>query len=252
MPGGLGGGPSNEQKQLFAQAAQDSGLAAMGMEMANQMTGGQSMRNEDQLSAIYHLFAAHPNEVALFFLHYPEFLPGIIETIRLVIKQELYTFFSSDITSINTVPEKAAELGYSTITQENITAALAKAAPLDKMQMEVHQSDMNAMQQLNGHAQGQMNAQYQQQMMQQQQMQQMQKKKESESILDKIQGDWKNIVSIIVLSVLINTSMVDGLFRMNDMTYFLSEAGTLNFQAVIVKALVVAVMYFIIKNFVPL
>ena len=172
MPGGLGGGPSNEQKQLFAQAAQDSGLAAMGMEMANQMTGGQSMRNEDQLSAIYHLFAAHPNEVALFFLHYPEFLPGIMDTIRLVIKQELYNFFSSDITSINTVPEKAAELGYSTITQENITAALAKAAPLDKMQMEVHQSDMNAMQQLNGHAQGQMNAQYQQQMMQQQQMQQ--------------------------------------------------------------------------------
>ena len=92
----------------------------------------------------------------------------------------------------------------------------------------------------------------QQQMMQQQQMQQMQKKKDSESILDKIQSDWKNIVSIIVLSVLINTSMVDGLFRMNDMTYFLSEAGTLNFQAVIVKALVVAVMYFIIKNFVPL
>ena len=172
MPGGLGGGPSNEQKQLFAQAAQDSGLAAMGMDMANQMTGGQAMRNEDQLSAIYHLFAAHPNEVALFFLHYPEFLPGIMETIRLVIKQELYSFFSSDITSINTVPEKAAELGYSTITQENITAALAKAAPLDKMQMEVHQSDMNAMQQLNGHSQGQMNAQYQQQMLQQQQMQQ--------------------------------------------------------------------------------
>ena len=80
-----------------------------------------------------------PNEVALFFLHYPEFLPGIMDTIRLVIKQELYNFFSSDITSINTVPEKAAELGYSTITQENITAALAKAAPLDKMQMEVHQ-----------------------------------------------------------------------------------------------------------------
>ena len=175
MPGGLGGGPSNEQKQLFAQAANDSGLTAMGMDMANQMTGGQStaMRNEDQLSAIYHLLAAHPNEVALFFLHYPEFLPGIMETIRLVIQQELYKFFSSEVTSINTIPEKAAELGYSTITQENITAALAKAAPLEKMQMEVHQSDMNAVQQLNGHAQGQMNAQFQQQqMLQQQQMQQ--------------------------------------------------------------------------------
>ena len=32
-PNGIGGGPSEAQKQLFANAAQDSGLAAMGMGM---------------------------------------------------------------------------------------------------------------------------------------------------------------------------------------------------------------------------
>lgn len=95
--------------------------------------------------------------------------------------------------------------------------------------------------------------QQQQQMMQQQQMQQMQKKRnEPESILDKIQSDWKSLVSIVVLCVLINTSTVDGLFRMNDMTYFISETGNLNFQAVIVKALLVSVLFFVIKHCVPL
>ena len=174
MPGGIGGGLSNEQKQLFAQSANDSGLTAMGMDMANQMTGGQSMRNEDQLSAIYHLFAAHPNEVSLFFLHYPGFLPGIFEVMRLIFKQEMHAYFSSEMVSgVKVEPAKAAELGYASITQENIDAAIAKAAPMEQMQAEVHQADMKAVQQMNGHANGQMqNQMQQQQMLQQQQMQQ--------------------------------------------------------------------------------
>jgi hypothetical protein len=170
MPGGIGGGLSNEQKQLFAQSANDSGLTSMGMDMANQMTGGNQMRNEDQLSAFYHLMAAHPNEVSLFFLHYPDFLPGIFEVMRLIMKQELHAFFSSDVvTSVKVDPAKAAELGYASITQENIDAAIAKAAPMEQMQAEVHQADMKAVNQMNGHAQGQFQ---QQQMLQQQQMQQ--------------------------------------------------------------------------------
>ena len=62
-----------EQKQLFAQAAQDSGMAAMGMGMLDQMTGGSKMSNENQVQMIYQLMATHPNEVVLFFLHYPDF-----------------------------------------------------------------------------------------------------------------------------------------------------------------------------------
>ena len=89
-------------------------------------------------------------------------------------KQELHAFFSSDVvTSVKVDPAKAAELGYASITQENIDAAIAKAAPMELMQAEVHEADMKAVNQMNGHAQGQVQNQFQQQqMLQQQQMQQ--------------------------------------------------------------------------------
>ena len=46
-------------------------------------------------------------------------------------RQELYAIFASDVTpSFNVDSGKAAELGYATITQENIDAAIAKAVPL--------------------------------------------------------------------------------------------------------------------------
>ena len=60
-PNGIGGGPTDAQRQLFANAAQDSGLSAMGMGMVDQMTGGQNMQNEDQVKLLYQLMAAHPN-----------------------------------------------------------------------------------------------------------------------------------------------------------------------------------------------
>ena len=174
MPNGVGGGPSQEQKQLFAQAAQDSGMAAMGMGMLDQMTGGSKMSNENQVQMIYQLMATHPNEVVLFFLHYPDFLKNIFEAFRLLMRQELYAIFASDVTpSFNVDSGKAAELGYATITQENIDAAIAKAVPLQQMQMEVSQADMQAMQQINNASMGQMQqGMNQQQMMYQQQMQQ--------------------------------------------------------------------------------
>ena len=168
-----------EQKQLFAQAAQDSGLASMGMGMLEQATN--SMSNENQVQMFYNLMATHPNEVSLFFLHYPEFIKEVFEVFRLVIRQELYAMFSSEmIPQFKVDATKAVELGYSTITQENIDAAITKAVPLQQMQMEVSQSDMQAMQQINAAGMGmmqqgmntQMQQHHNQQMMQQQMMQQ--------------------------------------------------------------------------------
>tara|TARA_B100000214_G_scaffold79953_1_gene54090 strand:- start:26265 stop:26978 length:714 start_codon:yes stop_codon:yes gene_type:complete len=180
MPGGLGGGPSNEQKQLFGQAAQDSGLAAMGVGMLDQMTGGNKMSNENQVQMFYNLMATHPNEVSLFFLHYPEFMKNFFEVFRLIIKQELYSLFSSDaIPQFKIDAAKGTELGYATITQENIDAAIAKTVPLQQMQMEVSQADMQAMNQINSANMGmvqqgmtQQQQMYQQQMHQQQMMMQ--------------------------------------------------------------------------------
>ena len=95
-PAGIGGGPSEAQKQLFANAAQDSGLAAMGMGMVDQMTGG-GMQNEDQVKLLYQLMAAHPNQVALFFQDHPNFLPELVNMIGLVVKKEVFAMFNSDI-----------------------------------------------------------------------------------------------------------------------------------------------------------
>ena len=178
MPSGMGSGPSNHQQQLFAQAAQDSGLASMGMQMADQMTGGAAMNNEDQVQLLYHLMAAHPNQVVLFFLHYPEFMKEFGNLIAMIFKREIYGFFNAGV--LTTPSERggpltvdpAAALDYASITDENIETQIGKILPLQQMQMEVSNSDMQAMQMMGGHQQQQMQNQYQQQQMYQQQMQQ--------------------------------------------------------------------------------
>jgi hypothetical protein len=90
----------------------------------------------------------------------------------------------------------------------------------------------------------------QQQMMQQQMMMQQQQEmqgSQSESLLEKLQSEWKSILIVIVLSVVINTGMVDDLFKMNENTYFIQDNGTLNMQAVVIKALVVGSVFFLIN-----
>lgn len=156
------GGPSQEQLAMFGQAAQDSGLAGMAMNQVDQMTGG--MKNEDQVQMLYQLMALHPNEVALFFLEYPNFMSELASLIGLIVRKELYDWFSSGIMNANINAEKAASAGYSTITKENLDAQVAKVVPTQEMQNKVHQSDMQAMNMMAGHQQNMM---MQQQMMQQ-------------------------------------------------------------------------------------
>ena len=179
-PTGVGNGPSGAQMDMFKQAATDSGLADMGMQMADQMTSG--MNNDDQLSAFYKLMAAHPNEVSLFFLHYPQFIPELAGLIALIVRKELYTFFDAGV--VTSSPERGGAMGidaavateYSSITQENIDSQINKMVPLQEMQMEVNNKDMLAMQMLGqGHMQQQqVEQQWQQQQLQQQQQWQQQ------------------------------------------------------------------------------
>ena len=173
-PNGIGGGPSEAQKQLFANAAKDSGLAAMGMGMVDQMTGGQAMQNEDQVKLLYQLMAAHPNQVALFFHDHPAFLPELVNMIGLIVCKELFAMFNSDLIPAVKVNKDHEDYSkYSTITQENIDAQLAKVLPPQEVQMAIQQGDMQAMALMNGHNQHMMmQNQQQQQMMQQQMMQQ--------------------------------------------------------------------------------
>jgi len=157
---GSNNGPSQEQLAMFGQAAQDSGLAGMAMNQVDQMTSG--MRNEDQVQMLYQLMALHPNEVALFFLEYPNFMSELASLIGLIVRKELYDWFSSGVMNATINAEKAAERGYSTITKENLDAQITKVVPAQEMQNKVHTADMQAMNMMNGH--------HQQQMMQQQMM----------------------------------------------------------------------------------
>ena len=162
------GNVSQDQMNMFADAANQSGLTGMAMNQVNQLTGG--MKNEDQVQMLYQLMALHPNEVALFFLEYPSFMTELSNLIGLIMRKELYAWFSGGAMNATVNAEKAAALGYSTITQENIDAQVAKVVPTQQMQAAVSQADMQAMQMMNGHQQQMMmgNMQQQQQMQQQQ------------------------------------------------------------------------------------
>jgi len=162
------GGLNSDQMNMFAQAANQSGLTDMAVGQVNQLTGG--MKNEDQVQMLYRLMALHPNEVSLFFLEYPSFMSELSNLIGLIMRKELYAWFSGGAMNATVNAEKAAALGYSTITQENIDAQVAKVVPTQQMQAAVSQSDMQAMQMMNGHQQQMMMGNMQQQQMQQQQM----------------------------------------------------------------------------------
>jgi len=163
------GGMSQEQMAMFAGAAQSSGLTDMAMNQVDQLTNG--MKNEDQVQMLYQLMAIHPNEVALFFLEQPNFMSEFANLISLLIRKELYAWFSSGVINATVNAEKAAAAGYSTITQENIDSQIGKVVPLQVLQQAVSNADMQAMQMMNGHHQQQM-MMNQQQMMQQQMYQQ--------------------------------------------------------------------------------
>tara|TARA_B100000575_G_scaffold160277_1_gene128121 strand:- start:1441 stop:2160 length:720 start_codon:yes stop_codon:yes gene_type:complete len=169
-PPGIGAGISQDQMALFANAANQSGLTDMARAQVDQMTGG--MRNEDQVQMFYHLMAAHPNEVSLFFLHYPNFMKEFAALIALVVRKEIYEWFNSGAIAATVNAEKATP--WSSITQENLDLQIGKVVPLQQMQTEVNQQDMQAMSLMNGHNQQQMMMQNQQQQMMQQQMYQQQ------------------------------------------------------------------------------
>ena len=153
-PPGVGNGISPDQMSLFANAAQSSGLTDMARNQVDQMTGG--MQNEDQVQLLYHLMAVQPNEMSLFFLEYPHFLKELSTLIGLIIRKELYAWFSSGVIPATLNAEKAAASGYSTITDENIDSQIAKVVPVQDMQQKMHQADNQAMQMMSGHQQQQM------------------------------------------------------------------------------------------------
>ena len=182
---GIGAGVSQEQMNMFANAAQQSGLQDYGMQMMNQWTGGGL--DTEQIELIHHMIARHPNEMDIFLAQSPGFLVGLAELISIIIKKELYEWFNSPIINSTVNAEQAASLGYSTITQENIDTILGRmvqgtdpSGMVTTPQQRINSADAESASVLNqykfGHQMGMMNNQMgnQQQQWQQQQMMQQQ------------------------------------------------------------------------------
>ena len=93
--------------------------------------------------------------------------------------------------------------------------------------------------------------QQQQQMAQQQQMSQKNDKtnvingNSNDNIIENIKSEAKNIMTVIFLCILFNIEQVDNLFKSQSM--FVTEGGTLNMQAVFIKAVLIGVVFYGIK-----
>ena len=94
---------------------------------------------------------------------------------------------------------------------------------------------------------------YQQKMMHQQMMEQQANMVSNtpNDIMEKIKDDGKYVVVVVILCIIVNMGFVDELFKMNEMTIFLTEAGKLNTQAIVIKAVAVGLVFFAIKYFMP-
>ena len=89
----------------------------------------------------------------------------------------------------------------------------------------------------------------QQQMAQQQMAQQKMNmiQKDSNDIMDNIKLEAKNIMTVVFLCVLLNIEQVDTIFK--SVSMFTSEAGGLNMQAVFIKALMIGIIFYVVKTY---
>uniref|UniRef100_A0A6C0BUI7 Uncharacterized protein n=1 Tax=viral metagenome TaxID=1070528 RepID=A0A6C0BUI7_9ZZZZ len=106
--------------------------------------------------------------------------------------------------------------------------------------------------------QRQMAMQQQQQMLMHQQQQLSRKNLDSEKenvdintsddIIENIKKESKSILLVILLSVILNLEQVDNLFRMQP-GLFVTETGAINMQAVLVKALLIGIVFYLVKTY---
>ena len=101
-------------------------------------------------------------------------------------------------------------------------------------------------------AQQQQMAAKQQQLQQQQQMAQGPQGAQrviqgggTDSLIESVKLEAKNIMTVILLCVVFNVEQVDGLFKTQSM--FVTEAGALNMQAVFVKAILIGLIFYAVK-----
>lgn len=70
----------------------------------------------------------------------------------------------------------------------------------------------------------------------------------SESIVDQIKNESKSVILVIFLSIILNLEQVDGLFKTQP-SIFTTESGSLNMQAIFVKALIIGAIFYAVKTY---
>lgn len=80
----------------------------------------------------------------------------------------------------------------------------------------------------------------------------VQEKKEmlqkNDSIIEQIKNESKSVILVIFLSIILNLEQVDGLFKTQP-SIFTTESGTLNMQAIFVKALIIGAIFYGVKTY---
>jgi hypothetical protein len=76
--------------------------------------------------------------------------------------------------------------------------------------------------------------------------QNMIKNNSPENIIDSLRDESKNIGLVVLLSLVMNLEQVNELFKM--VSVFKDENGLINMQALLVKALLVGVIYYLVKR----
>ena len=86
--------------------------------------------------------------------------------------------------------------------------------------------------------------------MTQQQMEQKQNMVQtggSNDIIENIKIEAKSVMAVMFLCIFFNVDQVDNLFKTQSM--FLNEGGSLNMQAVFIKALIIGIIFYIVKTY---
>ena len=72
----------------------------------------------------------------------------------------------------------------------------------------------------------------------------------SESLSKTVVTELKQPLIIIVLYCLLNIKQVDNVFKLKNIKYLVNETGELTFVSVVIKAVILALLYYLIKLFV--
>lgn len=70
----------------------------------------------------------------------------------------------------------------------------------------------------------------------------------NDSIIDQIKNESKSVILVIFLSIILNLEQVDGLFKTQP-SIFTNESGSLNMQAIFVKALIIGAIFYAVKTY---